>query len=177
MADRPEGQLRKSPNGKRHKKKTSFENDGINENDSANGFNTDNLPQHLRLKFSDLVRLLLQNGSILNASFIVSLFALSIGMSVVESLIFLYFEFLGGSTMMCGLTVCVTVLFELPLFHYAPAFLEWLGSTTMLQLGCDIWNHIWLEKEERQIVHHRMKSGHWVHKGDVEQMVKEDAVS
>ena len=43
--------------------------------------------------------------------------------------------------------------------------------------GSDVWNHIWLEKEERQIVHHRMKSGHWVHKGDVEQMVKEDAVS
>jgi hypothetical protein len=135
VADIPEGQLRISPNGKRYKKKKSFENDGINENDSANGFNTD-LSQHLRLKFSDLVGLLLQNGSILNVSFIVSLFALSIGMSVVESLIFLYFEFLGGSTMMCGLTVCVTVLFELPLFHYAPAFLERLGSTTMLQLGC-----------------------------------------
>ena len=43
--------------------------------------------------------------------------------------------------------------------------------------GSDVWNHIWLEKEERQIVHHRMKSGHWVHKGDVEQMVKEDVVS
>ena len=136
VADKPEGQLRKSPNGKWYKKKTSFENDMINGNDSANGFNTDNLPQHLRLKFSDLVRLLLQNGSFLNTSFIVSLFALFIGMSVVENLIFLYFEFLGGSTMMCGLTVCVTVLFELPLFHYAPAFLERMGSTAMLQLSC-----------------------------------------
>ena len=79
--------------------------------------------------------LLFQNGSIFNFSFIALLFALSIGMSVVENLI-LYFEFLGGSTMMCGLTVCVTVLFVLPLFHYAPDFLEQLGSTNMLQLGC-----------------------------------------
>ncbi|KAL3763814.1 hypothetical protein ACHAW5_002318 [Stephanodiscus triporus] len=120
LADRTQSQ-----NERRYKSKSSFENDGINEYDTIN-----------RLAFSDLVRLLFQNGSIFNASFIGSCFALSVGMSVVETLIFIYFEFLGGSTMMCGLTVLVTVLFELPLFHFAPDFLERLGSTTMLQLGC-----------------------------------------
>jgi hypothetical protein len=120
LADRTQSQ-----NERRYKSKSSSENDGINEFDTTN-----------RLAFSDLVRLLFQNGSIFNASFIGSCFALSVGMSVVETLIFIYFEFLGGSTMMCGLTVLVTVLFELPLFHFAPDFLERLGSTTMLQLGC-----------------------------------------
>jgi hypothetical protein len=43
--------------------------------------------------------------------------------------------------------------------------------------GSDVWNHVWLAREERQIVNHRIKSGHWVHNGDDEQMVKEDAVS
>jgi hypothetical protein len=123
-------------NGKRCQSKTSFVSDDTYENDIANVINSDNTSRRLPLTFSDLAGLVFQNGSIFNVSFIASLFALSIGMSVVESLIFLYFEFLGGSTMMCGLTVCVTVLFELPLFHYAPDFLERLGSTNMLQLGC-----------------------------------------
>ena len=114
---------------KRMKKKTSFINDII-DIDVTNATNTKSLT------LLELVRLLFQTGSLFKASFIMSLFALSIGMSVVESLIFLYFEFLGGSNIMCGMTVCVTVLFELPLFHYAPIILERLGSATMMHLGC-----------------------------------------
>ncbi|KAL3826850.1 hypothetical protein ACHAXA_005692 [Cyclostephanos tholiformis] len=147
VADRSKGQFEKysssmtvkltqTQNGKRYESKTSSENDDADEDDIVNVINADNTPRRLPLTFFDLGRLLFQNGSVFNVSFISSLFALSIGMSVVESLIFLYFEFLGGSTMMCGMTVCVTVLFELPLFHYAPDFLERLGSTKMLQLGC-----------------------------------------
>lgn len=118
--------------GKQMKKKTSFVNDiaDIDTTDVTNATNTQSLT------LLELVQLLFQTGSLFKASFIISLFALSVGMSVVESLIFLYFEFLGGSNIMCGMTVCVTVLFELPLFHYAPSILEHLGSATMMQLGC-----------------------------------------
>ena len=109
-----------------------------NENDddgtNANATHTDNTEG--RLSSLDLIWILFQKASISDVSFMISLFALFIGMSVVESMIFLYFEFLGGSTIMCGLTVCVTVLFELPLFHYAPNVLKLLGSTSMLQLAC-----------------------------------------
>lgn len=118
--------------GKRMKKKTSFVNE-ITDIDTTYDTNATNTQT---LTLLELGRLLFQTGSLFKASFIVSLFALSIGMSVVESLIFLYFEFLGGSNIMCGMTVCVTVLFELPLFHYAPSILERLGSATMMQLGC-----------------------------------------
>ena len=53
---------------------------------------------------------------------------------VVENLIFLYFEWLGGTSKMEGFTVIVTVIFELPIFHYASSMLLWLGSpSTMLQ--------------------------------------------
>ena len=107
---------------------TAIEDDDINANDNATSDG--------RITSLDLVGILLQKASIGDVSFIISLFALFIGMSVVESMIFLYFEFLGGSTIMCGLTVCVTVLFELPLFHYAPNVLKLLGSAAMLQLAC-----------------------------------------
>jgi hypothetical protein len=41
----------------------------------------------------------------------------------------------------------------------------------------DVWNFVWLAKEERKIVHHRIKSGHWVHKNDVGQVIEENSVS
>ena len=41
----------------------------------------------------------------------------------------------------------------------------------------DVWNFVWLSKEERKIVHHRIKSGHWVHKNDVGQVIEENSVS
>lgn len=78
-----------------------------------------------------------QPSPALNISYIIAIFALYIGMSVVENLIFLYFEFLGGSNTLCGLTVAVTVLFELPIFHYAPDILKWMQSPIwMFQWGC-----------------------------------------
>ncbi|KAL7445888.1 hypothetical protein ACHAXH_008662 [Discostella pseudostelligera] len=112
----------------------SNENNDDDINANANTTQTNNTDG--RLSSLDLIRILFQKASIGDVSFMISLFALFIGMSVVESMIFLYFEFLGGSTIMCGLTVCVTVLFELLLFHYAPDVLKLLGSTSMMQLAC-----------------------------------------
>lgn len=78
-----------------------------------------------------------QPNPLLNISYIIAIFTLYIGVSVVENLIFLYFEFLGGSNALCGLTVAVTVLFELPIFHYASDILHWIKSPVWLfQWGC-----------------------------------------
>lgn len=93
-------------------------------------------PRQFSISFL-LKTLVNQPAPALNISYIIALFTLYIGMSVVENLIFLYFEFLGGSNALCGLTVAVTVLFELPIFHYAPDILKWMKSPTwMFQWGC-----------------------------------------
>ena len=89
-----------------------------------------------RLSFVQLVGLFFRDTPILNISYLISVFTLFVGMAVVESLIFLYFEFLGGSNTMDGFTVLVTVLFELPLFQYAPEVLNALGSVNLLQWAC-----------------------------------------
>ena len=53
-------------------------------------------------------------------SFYFFVFCLSIGTSLIERLIFLYFsEDLGASNFLCGLSVLITVAFEIPLFYYS----------------------------------------------------------
>lgn len=71
-------------------------------------------------------------GTLYGASFLFAVICLSSGMSVVESLVFLFFEFLGGSNTMCGITVALTVLFEIPIFAVAPKLLRKLGSGRLL---------------------------------------------
>ena len=119
-----------NPSNRCSAKTSHHNNDG---DDRTNEETSTKLPP-----FRLLLQLLSQQKTpLMNASYIIAIFALYIGMSVVESLIFLYFEFLGGSNTLCGLTVAVTVLFELPLFHYAPNLLSWFGSPIgMFQLGC-----------------------------------------
>lgn len=56
--------------------------------------------------------------------------------TLVENLIFLFFEYLGGSNTICGLTVTVTVIFEIPIFHYAPLILREIGPEMMQQIAC-----------------------------------------
>jgi Na+/melibiose symporter-like transporter len=68
--------------------------------------------------------------------FVLSSFTLNMGTSVVENLIFLYFESLGGTNSICGLTVVVTVLFEIPIFHYAPQLLAFFGAENMQMIAC-----------------------------------------
>lgn len=74
-------------------------------------------------------------GTIYGLGFIVSMITLRMGMSIVESLIFLWFEELGGTFTIMGLTVCVTVMFELPLFHLAPRLLDHLGPGRLQQIA------------------------------------------
>ena len=72
-------------------------------------------------------------GTVYGAGFVASMITLSMGMSIVESLIFLFFEELGGTYTVMGLTVVVTVVFEIPVFHFAPALLDKYGPGRLQQ--------------------------------------------
>ena len=72
-------------------------------------------------------------GTVYGMGFIASMLTLAMGMSIVESLIFLFFEELGGSFTLMGLSVVVTVIFEIPVFHCASSLLEKFGSGRLQQ--------------------------------------------
>jgi len=118
---------------KKYKSKTSFE---VGESDFENYTTTVENDTIERLSFIDLLSILYQKSPIINISFVIALFTLFIGMSVVEQLIFLYFEFLGGTSVMFGITVVITVLFEIPLFFFAPNVLNYLGVERTFQFAC-----------------------------------------
>lgn len=66
--------------------------------------------------------------TVYGVGFLFAICCLSMGTSVVESLVFLFFEFLGGSNTLCGITVALTVMFEIPIFQIAPWLLQWVGA-------------------------------------------------
>lgn len=64
------------------------------------------------------------------------IFTLSVGMSLVEGLLFLFFEKdLKASNSLDGLSVVVTVIFEIPMFALAPQLLRLMGSKILLSIG------------------------------------------
>ena len=71
-------------------------------------------------------------GTPYGAAFILTYFILASGLSVVENMVFLFFEFLGGSNTLCGITVALTVMFEIPIFHIAPSLLRQYGVGVLL---------------------------------------------
>ena len=75
-------------------------------------------------------------GNLIGFGFLVSAVTLNMGTSVVENLIFLYFQELGGSSTICGITVLVTVLFEIPIFHWAPKLLSRYGPQKLQKVAC-----------------------------------------
>ena len=92
---------------------------------------TDNLNNTTpRLPISTLCRLLVQSSY--GVTFLIAFFTLSQGQAVVDSLVFIFFEFLGSSYTTMGLTVQLTVLFEIPIFQIAPRLLERYGSGVLL---------------------------------------------
>eukprot|EP00603_Paraphysomonas_imperforata_P001050 CAMPEP_0114446362 /NCGR_PEP_ID=MMETSP0103-20121206/19168_1 /TAXON_ID=37642 ORGANISM="Paraphysomonas imperforata, Strain PA2" /NCGR_SAMPLE_ID=MMETSP0103 /ASSEMBLY_ACC=CAM_ASM_000201 /LENGTH=310 /DNA_ID=CAMNT_0001618139 /DNA_START=195 /DNA_END=1127 /DNA_ORIENTATION=- len=61
---------------------------------------------------------------------------LSMGTSIVENLVFLMFtNTLGSSNFVCGVSVVVTVVFEIPLFFYAADMLAYFGPIVMLVIS------------------------------------------
>jgi hypothetical protein len=65
-------------------------------------------------------------------SFLFAVVTLSSGQAVVDNFVFLFFEFLGSSYLMMGVTVVLTVAFEIPIFQIAPTLLDKLGSGVLL---------------------------------------------
>lgn len=51
---------------------------------------------------------------------------------MVDNLVFMFFEYLGSSYTIMGLTVLLTVSFEIPIFRVAPTLLERYGSNVLL---------------------------------------------
>ena len=74
-------------------------------------------------------------GTCYGAAFVACYFVLATGFSVVENLVFLFFEFLGGSNTICAITVALTVVFEIPMFRIAPSLLRNFGVGWMLLLA------------------------------------------
>lgn len=71
--------------------------------------------------------------------FFLNLTAIGAGFSMVEGMLFLLLRELQASTLLCGLSVVVTVLFELPIFSYASQLLQLLGIRRMILLGQAAW--------------------------------------
>lgn len=64
------------------------------------------------------------------------IFWLAIGMSLVENLLFLFFENeLHASNLVCGISVLITVVFEIPIFAKAPYLLNKLGAPMLAMMG------------------------------------------
>jgi MFS family permease len=67
--------------------------------------------------------------------FIIAQVTQSSGQAIVDNLVFLYFEALGSSYTLMGLTVVLTVAFEIPIFHFAPTLLERWGPGPLIPLA------------------------------------------
>jgi len=68
--------------------------------------------------------------------FLTEVIVMGAAMATVERLLFLYMvNDLNASTRLCGLSVGVNVLFELPIFWYASSILNYLGSDGMFLLS------------------------------------------
>jgi MFS family permease len=87
-----------------------------------------------RIPMTVLFRLLA--GSLYGCTFLVALFTLSQGQAVVDNLVFIFFEYLGSSYTVMGVTVQLTVLFEIPIFRIAPSLLARYGSGVLLLVAC-----------------------------------------
>jgi len=74
-----------------------------------------------------------------NRIFFFDLTFIGAGFSMVEGMLFLLLRDLQASTFLCGLSVVVTVIFELPIFAYAKPLLERLGTRRMILLGQTAW--------------------------------------
>jgi Na+/melibiose symporter-like transporter len=74
-------------------------------------------------------------SSCFSITFLIARVTLASGQAVVDKMVFLFFEFLGSSFTLMSLTVLLTVMFEIPIFHVAPAILKKIGSSGMLLLA------------------------------------------
>lgn len=82
------------------------------------------------VSFFEAARIVVLDGDLTNFSYFILLFTIFIGMMVVKNLQFLFFvNELAASNILCGITVIVTIIFEIPLFAVAPDLLRRFGAT------------------------------------------------
>jgi len=74
-----------------------------------------------------------------NYLFFINMGAIGGGFSMVEGMLFLLLQELEASKLLCGLAVVVTVVFELPIFHFAKPIMGKLGTRRMILLGQFAW--------------------------------------
>jgi MFS family permease len=85
--------------------------------------------------------------------FLIELFVMGAAVALVERLLFVYVKNdLEGSTTLCGLSVLVTVLFELPVFHYSAQILDKLGHNgcflvAYASYSIRVWAYTFLTKD------------------------------
>ncbi|KAK3272601.1 hypothetical protein CYMTET_19108 [Cymbomonas tetramitiformis] len=92
-------------------------------------------PATRKFDLGDLGRLVVADGAA-SIVFFLNIFCLAIGSSVVENLIFLFFqEDLGATNTLCGISVLITVIFEIPIFQYSHKLLEILGTSKMMSVA------------------------------------------
>jgi len=71
-----------------------------------------------------------------NLIFLLTLFSISMGSALVEGLVFMYFRNgLHLSNFLMGITVMITVSFEIPLFFIGPVLSRTMGFTYMMIVG------------------------------------------
>jgi len=85
-----------------------------------------------RLPLVSLIKILVSSG----CAFLVCLTCISSGQAVVDNLSFLFFEGLGSSWMILGLSVVVKIAFEVPVFYYGEHLLTRYGARKILLVGC-----------------------------------------
>lgn len=72
------------------------------------------------------------SSSCYGSALILFVFTFSIGLSVVDNLAFMFFEWLGSSNTTDGVSVVFTVILELPLFYLSPTLLKRYGPGKLL---------------------------------------------
>lgn len=84
-------------------------------------------------KLMELIRLFLRPRTVF---FLTEVIVMGAGMATVERLLFLYLvNDLQASTLLCGLSVGVNVLFELPIFWYASKFMALFGHDGLFMIA------------------------------------------
>lgn len=74
-----------------------------------------------------------------NASFFANITVLGTGFAMVEGMLFLLLQEMKASTLLCGLSVVVTVTFELPIFAKAQLLLDRFGTKRLVLLAQGAW--------------------------------------
>lgn len=75
-------------------------------------------------------------GSPSRCGFVLSAIVMTAATAIVEDLLFLFFsQDLNASNLLCGISVVVTVVWEVPIFKYAAPLLKQCGANSLLAVS------------------------------------------